>query len=76
MILTVNPDLLVLAGGISRAGETLAGPTRRHLQELCLDPPEVRASSLGVDAVAIGAVRRALDLSDQSLFRVPGALTR
>lgn len=71
MVLTVNPDLLVLAGGLSRAGETLAGPTRRYLQELCLDPPEVRASALGVDAVALGAVRVGLDRLDQELFTLP-----
>ncbi|MGW0667240.1 ROK family protein [Streptomyces sp. NPDC002746] len=68
MVLTVNPDLVVIGGGISRAGESLAAPMRRHLEELCVDPPLVRASELGVEAVALGAVRHALNHTDQNLF--------
>ena len=68
MVLTVNPELVVISGGISRAGETLVAPMRRYLDELCLDSPQVRASELGVEAVALGAVRLALNHTDQNLF--------
>ncbi|MFE3110770.1 ROK family protein [Kitasatospora indigofera] len=68
MILTVNPGLVVVAGGFSRAGDTLADPLRHHLDELCLYPPEVAMSPLGVDGVALGAVRFALERVDAELF--------
>ncbi|QKW17756.1 ROK family transcriptional regulator [Kitasatospora sp. NA04385] len=68
MVLTVNPDLVVISGGISVAGEILAGPMRHHLGRLCLDAPEVRASRLGPETVALGAVRLALDHVDRHLF--------
>ncbi|MFK0195136.1 ROK family protein [Kitasatospora sp. NPDC090308] len=68
MVLTVNPDLVVISGGISVAGEILAVPMRRHLGRLCLDAPEVRASQLGAETVALGAVRLALDHVDRNLF--------
>lgn len=70
MVLTVNPDLLVVAGGFSRAGDTLAVPLRRHLEELCLDPPEIAMSPLGIESVAMGAVRFALEHVDAELFHL------
>ncbi|MFF0483213.1 ROK family protein [Streptomyces sp. NPDC004435] len=74
MVLTVNPDLVVVGGGLSLAGETLTEPLRRHLEGLCIDPPHVRVSQLGSEAVAMGALRVALDRCDRDLFEFPGAL--
>ncbi|MFG2504680.1 ROK family protein [Streptomyces rubiginosohelvolus] len=71
MVLTVNPDLVVVGGGLSRAGDILVDPLRRHLEELCIDPPHVRVSLLGVEAVALGALRVALDRCDRELFEFP-----
>ncbi|WP_190211064.1 ROK family transcriptional regulator [Kitasatospora indigofera] len=68
MVLTVNPDLVVIGGGLSQAGEALAGPVRGHLDKLCLDPPQVAASTVGVEAVALGAVRLALEHTNAELF--------
>ncbi|MBY8885271.1 ROK family protein [Streptomyces sp. PTM05] len=68
MVLTVNPDLLIIGGGYSRAGEVLAAPLRAHLQDLCLDPPQITLSTLGEECVALGAVRLALDGAEQDLF--------
>ncbi|WP_245194650.1 ROK family transcriptional regulator [Kitasatospora phosalacinea] len=68
MVLTVNPDLVVIGGGLSRAGEAVVGPIRSHLEQLCLDPPQVDASALGVEAVALGAARMALDHLNDALF--------
>ncbi|SEF55830.1 Sugar kinase of the NBD/HSP70 family, may contain an N-terminal HTH domain [Nonomuraea solani] len=62
LILTVDPDLLVLGGGgYSQAGDVLLEPVRRHLAELCVSAPEAVASTLGDEGVALGAVRLALD---------------
>ncbi|QMU66971.1 ROK family protein [Streptacidiphilus sp. P02-A3a] len=74
LVLTVNPDLLVIGGGYSRAGEVLAAPLRTHLRELCLDPPRVALSTLGEESVALGAVRLALDRAESELFGVPAEL--
>ncbi|MFF9410574.1 ROK family protein [Streptomyces anandii] len=68
LVLAVNPDLVVISGGISRAGDTLAAPLRRHMRKLCLDLPQVTVSSLGVEVVALGAVRLALDHAEAELF--------
>ncbi|MER8012321.1 ROK family protein [Streptomyces sp. NPDC094149] len=68
LVLAVNPDLVVISGGVSRAGETLAVPLRRHMEKLCLDLPQVAVSSLGVEVVALGAVRLALDHAETELF--------
>ncbi|OKI25683.1 ROK family transcriptional regulator [Streptomyces sp. CB03911] len=76
MVLTVNPDLVVIGGGLSQAGEALAGPVRSHLDKLCLDPPQVAASTLGTEAVALGAARLALEHLNVELFGMqisPGA---
>lgn len=70
MVLTVNPDLIVIGGGLSQAGEAMAGPVRGHLEKLCLDPPQVATSTVGVEAVALGAVRFTLDHLDAELFGV------
>ncbi|WP_433511345.1 ROK family transcriptional regulator [Nonomuraea sp. CA-143628] len=61
LVLAVDPDLLVIGGGYSRAGDVLLGPLRRHLAALCLSAPEVVASTFGDESVALGGVRLALD---------------
>ncbi|MFF4617540.1 ROK family transcriptional regulator [Nonomuraea jabiensis] len=61
LALAVDPDLLVLGGGYSQAGDVLLEPLRRHLAELCVSVPEVVASTFGDEGVALGAVRLALD---------------
>ncbi|MFI5527096.1 ROK family protein [Kitasatospora sp. NPDC051853] len=71
MVLTLNPDLLVIGGGISLAGETLAEPMRHHLEQLCTEVPPVRVSPLGTEAVALGAVQSALERCDRDLFEFP-----
>ncbi|GAA4838433.1 ROK family transcriptional regulator [Kitasatospora terrestris] len=68
MVLTINPELVVVGGGLSQAGEAMAGPIRNHLERLCLDVPRVDVSALGAEAVALGAVRLALDRVNEELF--------
>ncbi|MFF8598102.1 ROK family protein [Streptomyces sp. NPDC015232] len=75
MVLTVNPDLVVIGGGLSRAGEGAAAPIRAHLGRLCLDPPDVAVSELGTEAVSLGAVRLALEHLNADLFGTLGAAT-
>ncbi|MFI6741857.1 ROK family transcriptional regulator [Nonomuraea sp. NPDC050451] len=69
-VLTVDPQLVVIGGGLSQAGDLLAGPLRAELSRLCLFPVQVEASILGDESVALGAVRLALDRVEEELFSV------
>jgi predicted NBD/HSP70 family sugar kinase len=63
----VNRYVKDLAVGAAALVLTL-DPLSRELQRLCLRVPEVRASTLGADSVALGAVRLALNEVDERLF--------
>ncbi|MCM2423246.1 ROK family protein [Streptomyces sp. RKAG293] len=68
MVLSVDPELVVLGGGISQAGAALLDPVRGHLEPQCPFPPRVVTSTLGDEAVALGAVRLCLDHVEKELF--------
>jgi predicted NBD/HSP70 family sugar kinase len=57
----LNPELVVIGGGVAAAGETLVAPLRRQIEEMAWLPPRVAASSLGDRGVVVGAIRHALD---------------
>jgi hypothetical protein len=59
---------VIVGGGVSRAGEPLRGPLERRLRELVPLAPKVVLSALGEEAVALGAVRRAVQAVDERLF--------
>jgi predicted NBD/HSP70 family sugar kinase len=54
-----NPEVVVIGGGIEKAGEMLLGPIRRTVRKLAFEEPASRVrivpSVLGEDAVALGA---------------------
>lgn len=54
-----NPEVIVIGGGIEKAGEVLLGPIRRTVRKLAFEEPANRVrivpSVLGEDAVALGA---------------------
>jgi predicted NBD/HSP70 family sugar kinase len=64
----VDPDLVVLGGGIGNAGRALLEPVERVVRASVPFPPAVVLSELGDDGAALGAVRRALDAVDELLF--------
>jgi predicted NBD/HSP70 family sugar kinase len=66
--LVLDPDLIVLGGGVSRAGDTVLAAVERHLRARTLVPPRLALSALGDTAVALGAVRSALDDVDRRLL--------
>ncbi|WP_327708653.1 ROK family protein [Streptomyces sp. NBC_00464] len=70
LVHAVDPDLVVLGGGLSRAGDVLAGPFERHLAATSLNNPEFRVSLLGDESVALGAARLALDDLKERLLAV------
>ncbi|MFF2624217.1 ROK family protein [Kitasatospora griseola] len=59
--LAFDPELVVVGGGFSRADDLVREPVQHVLDTLCPMPPRVASSTLGEDAVALGAVRVALD---------------
>ncbi len=68
MSLAVDPELIVLGGGISRGGEIILDAIRSHIDELQPHAPRVVLSTLGDESVAMGAVRIALDAIDAQLL--------
>ncbi|MBL7070940.1 MAG: ROK family protein, partial [Candidatus Omnitrophica bacterium] len=54
-----NPEVVVIGGGIEKAGELLLGPIRRTVRKFAFEEPASKVriipSALGEDAVALGA---------------------
>ncbi|HEY3502396.1 MAG TPA: ROK family protein [Actinocatenispora sp.] len=67
-IAVVDPRLLVLGGAFSQAADVLVEPLGAELARLCPRVPELRASVLGAECVALGALCLALDAVDDRLL--------
>ncbi len=61
LVLTLDPEVVVIGGGFSRSADVLVAPLRRELDRWCLRTPEIRVSEFGDEGVALGAVRLALE---------------
>ncbi|WP_426512920.1 ROK family protein [Dactylosporangium sp. McL0621] len=68
LVLALDPQVVIFGGGFSRSSDLVLDTLRRELAKLCLRMPEVRASTLGADSVALGALRLALNEVDRRLF--------
>lgn len=68
LVLALDPQVVVLGGGFSRSADLFLDQLQNELKRLCLRVPEVRASTLGDESVALGAVRLGLDSVDQQLL--------
>ncbi len=66
----LNPSTVIVGGGVSRAGQRLLEPLERRIAELVPVPPRVVLSTLGDEAVALGAARLALRAVEERLFDV------
>ncbi|WBQ04317.1 ROK family protein [Kribbella sp. CA-293567] len=73
LALAVDPEVVVLGGGMSRGGAIIAEPFRRELAKLTLLPVDVVTSTMGADSVALGAAKMALDTVFADLLTVPGS---
>jgi predicted NBD/HSP70 family sugar kinase len=67
-VVLLDPAAVILGGGLSRAGELLLEPLNRHLRQILPSPPQLVLSTLGSDAVALGAVRLAFEFAERQLF--------
>jgi predicted NBD/HSP70 family sugar kinase len=69
MVCVLNPATVILGGEIAGLGQAIVDPLRKRLGGLVPRPPRhVIASSLGTDAVALGAVQMALQDADARLL--------
>lgn len=64
----LDPELVVLAGGIGRNGDLLLEPIERELRTLSPFAPRIEASPLGDDATVLGAVAMAREAAQDLLF--------
>jgi predicted NBD/HSP70 family sugar kinase len=67
---TVDPELVVIGGRVSRAADVLIPRVGRRLKALCLRPPRLVGSTLDDGAVALGAARTALDDVERRIFKL------
>ncbi|MGW5262886.1 ROK family protein [Microbispora sp. NPDC004025] len=70
VIAVLDPELVVLGGGIgAQAGDLLAGPVAERLETLvALTPPRIEVSTLGADAVILGALAVGLSTARDLVF--------
>jgi predicted NBD/HSP70 family sugar kinase len=69
LALTLDPQQIVVGGGLSRIGAPLTDAITEQLAEICLRVPKVTSSTLGADGVILGAVQYAMEwVDDQILF--------
>ena len=64
----LDPELVVLGGGIGRNLDLLREPMARRLSQLAPLRPTIVVSKLGEDAVLRGAVATALDVARDLVF--------
>ncbi|GAA4011210.1 ROK family transcriptional regulator [Allokutzneria multivorans] len=74
MTLTIDPELIVVGGGLTYAADLLLPRIKRHMDTACLRTPELAASAVGQEAVALGAVRLALNAADEALRQRAGGV--
>ncbi|WP_245900461.1 ROK family transcriptional regulator [Prauserella shujinwangii] len=67
MTLTVDPEMIVIGGGLASAGDLLLPRLREHVDRVCIRPPRLATSTVGEEAVVLGAVQLALRAADESL---------
>ncbi|MEO8475660.1 MAG: ROK family transcriptional regulator [Actinomycetota bacterium] len=64
----VDPELVILGGGIGHNGDLLLAPVISELRALSPFAPRVDVSALGEDAAVVGAVAMALRAAQDRLF--------
>jgi predicted NBD/HSP70 family sugar kinase len=72
----LDPEAVILGGGIGRSGDLLVEPLERDLADLSPFRPRVVVSILGDDAVLHGAVATALEAGRREVFARPVAARR
>lgn len=68
----LNPELVVIGGGVAGAGDLIVPGLERRLPNLTESPPRLAASELGDHAVVTGAIRLALDAVESTILEDAG----
>jgi predicted dehydrogenase/predicted NBD/HSP70 family sugar kinase len=70
LALIIDPDVVVLGGGISRAGARIMPTLRQAVNAHIKIPvhPKLVASELGAESVVVGALVRALEMAGETLY--------
>jgi predicted NBD/HSP70 family sugar kinase len=73
LALTVDPETIVIGGGLSLAGRAFLGPLQRAVHRLLMveGKPELVASHLNAEGAVAGALGLAFERWSQPLFGVP-----
>jgi predicted NBD/HSP70 family sugar kinase len=67
LALLLDPEVVIIGGGVSQAGEQLLTRLRAEMERRVLVAPRLVLSALGEEAVALGAVRHALNTAEERL---------
>ena len=67
MVLTINPQMVIIGGSICDAGEAFRGPLEKFISDHAPSAPEIVFSELGRDCIALGALIRSLNHMRQLL---------
>ena len=59
----LDPEIIVLGGGVAREGDILINPIKQRLQGVIPIVPEIVQSELGYRAAVMGAIAQILDLT-------------
>jgi predicted NBD/HSP70 family sugar kinase len=65
----LDPELIVLGGGIGQRGELLLPPLERKLQQLTPLRPRIVTSKLGDESVLLGSIATALEVARNLIFQ-------
>lgn len=68
LVCALNPRTVIIGGGISEAADLMLEPLQRRVTASTPFPPDWRVSSMGEEAVALGAIRRATERLEHDLF--------
>ena len=71
MVCLINPELVVLTGGVMRSGDQLIGPIRQVVERLVPYPPRIVLSELKEEAGILGGVALVLEAERRSLTLEP-----
>lgn len=73
LLLAIDPELVVVGGGLSRAGDALLDPLRQHVHRLLMtdQKPEFRCATLTHGAAITGALGRAFDDNSAEVYGIP-----